>query len=160
MPDKGGRIPRLSRRSSDDVVGRIEYLAFRLAADLYAVSIERIGEILRIPPLAPVPRAPAHVMGIVGVRGRVLTVLDVRERLGLQRQPVTRHARILVLPVGNGESVGMYVDEVLQVFRIAETQIEPAARGLGGDVGEHVVGIVRLRQDLVLVIRLDPLLEA
>lgn len=135
-----------------------EYLAFRLDTGVFAVEIGLIGEILRIPPVTPVPRTPACVLGIVGVRGRVLTVLDMRGRLHLQCPPPTRHARILVVPAGSSDPVGLFVDEVLQVHGLSASEIEPAARALGADAGEHVAGIARIADTLVVVIRLGPFL--
>jgi len=137
----------------------LDYLAFRLEDEIYAVQIERIGEILRIPPVTMVPRAPDHIMGVVSVRGRVLTVLDLRRRLGLGRPEPSRQARILVLPWSDKESVGLYVDAVLHVHQLSEGEIEPAAEALGSDVGDHVVGVARSEGTLVVVIRLEPFLE-
>jgi len=144
---------------TEEQVERKEYLAFRLAVEVYAVEISRIGEILRIPPMTPVPRSSGQVMGIIGVRGRVLTVLDLRERLGLPSSEPTRHARVLVLPWSDTEKVGLYVDEVLQVYRFSDAEIEPAAQAFGSDAGEHVVGIARVDNDLIVVVHLEPFLE-
>ena len=146
-------------RAPEERVQRTEYLAFQLDDEIYAVDIARIGEILRIPPITPVPRAPDRIMGIVGVRGRVLTVLDLRSRLGLSRPEASRHARILMLPWSEKESVGLYVDGVLQVFRLSESDIEAAAEALGGDVGDHVIGVARVEGTLVVVVRLEPFLD-
>ena len=153
------RVAALLRIRGDDADERFEYLGFRLGEETYAVPIDRIGEILRIPPITTVPRASEAIMGVVGVRGRVLTVLDLRGRLGSSAPPPTRHARILVLPWSDHESVGLYVDGVLQVYRLTNAEIEPASAGLGRDVGDHVVGIARVDGQLVVVIRLEPFLE-
>jgi purine-binding chemotaxis protein CheW len=154
------RLPAaLSRLRSDDSVHRSEYLGFRLDHEIYAMQIDRIGEILRIPPMTPVPRSSDRIMGVVSVRGKVLTVLDLRIRLGLDRPPPTRHARILVLPWSDNESVGLYVDGVLQVYRLAEEEIELANEGIGSDVGDHVIGIARVDRKLVVVVRLEPFIE-
>lgn len=149
----------LTRVRSDDSVHRSEYLGFRLDRETYAVQIDRIGEILRIPPITPVPRSSDRIMGVVSVRGRVLTVLDLRSRLGLDRPPLTRHARILMLPWSDKESVGLYVDGVLQVYRLAEEEIELAKDGIGSDLGDHVIGIARVEHEIVVVVRLEPFLE-
>lgn len=159
MADKPFAYTSLTRAPAEETAQRAEYLAFRLDDEVYAVDIGRIGEILRIPPVTPVPRAPDRIMGIVGVRGRVLTVLDLRTRLGLGRPEPTRHARILVLPWSEKESVGLYVDGVLHVYRLSDDEIEPAAEALGADVGDHVVGVARVEGTLVVVIRLEPFLE-
>lgn len=158
MAEKSRAYASLSRVSSEEAA-RSEYLAFRLDEEVYAVEIGRIGEILRVPPVTDVPRSPDRIMGVAGVRGRVLSVLDLRRRLGLGQPDPTRHARILVLPWSENESVGLYVDAVLQVYRLAEGDIELVADGLGGDVGDHVIGVARVEGTLVVVIRLEAFLE-
>jgi purine-binding chemotaxis protein CheW len=151
-------LPAPDRRLRAQRTQLAEYLAFRLDTGVFAIQVDRIGEILRIPPVTVVPRAPDFVMGIVGVRGRVLTVIDLRSRLKLACPDPTRHARILVVPAGSPDPVGLYVDEVLHVHRFDEADIEPAARALGTDSGEHVAGIARIDDLLVVVLRLDQLL--
>ena len=143
--------------SDDDE--RIEFLGFRLDQACYAVSIDIVGEILRILPMTVVPRSPRSIMGVVGVRGRVLTVVDLRERLGLASPEPTRQARILVLPWSDNESVGLYVDSVLRVYRFSTAEIEPAAAGFGREASGHVTGIARADGQLVLIIRPEPFLE-
>src|SRR5262245_47223278 len=73
---------------------RVEYLAFELADEPYAAPVALIREILKPPPLTPVPRAPQGVLGIISVRGQLVTVLDLRRRLRLRENPYSRRARI------------------------------------------------------------------
>ena len=135
---------RRARRGTDRARGRrTEYLAFRLAGEAYAAPVERIREILRPPPLTPVPRAPASVLGIVSVRGQLVTVIDLRQKLRLSEPPPTRRARILLAEAEGGEILGLLVDEVLQVHRLAEDEIETRAAALGGDASGHIAGIAR-----------------
>lgn len=137
--------PRRPRRP--DRGPRVEYLAFRLADDIYAAPIGLIREILKPPPLAEVPRAPATVLGIISVRGQLVTVIDLRQRLRLPEQAPTKRSRILLAQGAAHEMFGLFVDEVLQVHRFAEDEIEPAAPALGGDVAEHIAGIARPAKD-------------
>lgn len=131
----------------------VEYLAFVLAGDVYAVSIRSVREILKPPPFTEVPRAPREVLGVVSVRGLLVTVVDLRRRLGLDEAAPTRKSRILLAEVEGGELIGLFVDEVLQVHRLGEGEIEAASSVLGGQLAEHVLGIGR--PDGALVILLD-----
>jgi purine-binding chemotaxis protein CheW len=121
----------------------VEYLAFGLAGDPYAAPVNLVREILKPPPLTPVPRAPHAVLGIVSVRGQLVTVMDLRRRLRLVEQPLTRRARILLVEGAAGETIGLFVDEVLAVYRLSESEIEPAATALGNDVAPYIAGIAR-----------------
>ncbi len=119
------------------------YLAFRLGEDVYAGPVSLIREILKPPPLTPVPRAPHQILGIVSVRGQLVTVIDLRRRLHLEEAPISRRSRILLVDAPGGEVMGLYVDEVLQVYRLAESEIEPAQTALGGEVAGYIAGIAR-----------------
>ncbi|HEY2518022.1 MAG TPA: chemotaxis protein CheW [Polyangiaceae bacterium] len=151
------REPRASARRAGDLGRRTEYLAFMLAGDTYAVQISYIAEILKPPPLTPVPRAPREIIGVMSVRGRLVTVIDLRRRLRLNEQPADRKTRILLVDAGE-EQIGLLVDEVLQVYRLAESEIEPAAV-LGGDQPAHIAGIGRPEGALLVLIDLKPILE-
>ncbi len=142
---------------------RVEYLAFRLADDVYAAPIAFVKEILKLPPVTEVPRAPADVLGVVSVRGRIVTVRDLRRRLRLSEGPVTRRSRILLCeqPPEEGaldERIGLFVDEVLQVYRFADEEIESSVDVLGGDLAECVSGVGRQRGDMILLLDLRPIL--
>lgn len=133
----------LKRSRQQDRGPRTEFLAFVLAGDVYAAPVALVREILKPPPLTPVPRAPHAILGIVSVRGQLVTVIDLRRKLRLAEVPITRRARILLVNAPHGEVMGVYVDEVLQVYRLSETEIEPSATALGGDVAGYIAGIAR-----------------
>lgn len=151
-------MPGLARRAEEgaalrraqELGKRTEYLSFKLGADSYGVRIELITEILRPPPITEVPRAPLHVRGIVSVRGRLVTVVDLRARLRLHEEPFDGRARML-LADHYGEAIGLLVDEVQQVYRLADSEVEPAAV-LGGEQPAYILGIGRPAGGDVLVL--------
>lgn len=136
-----------------------EYLAFTLADDTYAVPIGLVREILKPPPLAEVPRAPRDVLGVASVRGLLVTVVDLRTMLRLEAQAPTRKSRILLVEGAEKELIGLLVDEVRQVYRLADAEIEPAGHVLGGQLAEHVIGIGRPEGTLVVIVDLRPLID-
>lgn len=138
-----GSPAMLRRARPQDRGPSTEYLAFGLAGDVYAAPVALVREILKPPPLTPVPRAPYAVMGIISVRGQLVTVLDLRRRMRLAEPPHSRKARVLLATGADGETLGLYVDEVFQVYRLSETDIEHAASALGGDVAGYIAGIAR-----------------
>ncbi|ACG74050.1 CheW protein [Anaeromyxobacter sp. K] len=132
-----------------------EFLTFALGAEEYAVPVERVQEVLRPPPLTEVPRAPAPVLGVVTVRGRVVAVIDPRARLGL---PAPRDAgedawRLVIVDAGDGPC-GFRVDAISSVVRLPAGSLEPCPQGIGGDAAECLLGIGRERDRLFTVI--DP----
>ncbi len=131
-----------------------EYLAFVLGEDAYAVHISHIAEILKPLPITEVPRARRDVVGVMSVRGRLVTVLDLKRRFSIAEAktgaPSESKTRILLVDTGE-ELMGVLVDEVLQVYRLAEDEIEPSS-ALGGDQPSHITGVGRPHAGPLLVL--------
>lgn len=120
-----------------------EVLAFVLADECYALPLSSIREILKMPALTEVPRAPADVIGIISVRGRVTTVVDLRRRLRMPESPPTKATRVLLVDDGC-EVLGLLVDRVLSVYRLRADEVEVAST-MAGDTADYVLGIGRPR---------------
>jgi purine-binding chemotaxis protein CheW len=156
------RSEKRAARRAGDAGRRAEYLAFGLAGETYAVPIGHVAEILRPPPITEVPRAPDTVLGVISVRGRLVTVIDLRRRFRLPPAPVDRKTRILLADAGTGEQVGLQVDDVQQVWRLATEEIEPATV-LGGEQAMYIAGIGRPgmgEETMLILLELRPLLES
>jgi purine-binding chemotaxis protein CheW len=153
----GTGMNRAAVRRAADIGKRVEYLAFSIAGELYAVKIAFVAEILKPLPITEVPRAPRNVVGVMSVRGRLVTVIDLRRRLRMPEAPIDAHTRILLTDIGQGEQIGLMVDRVNQVYRLAENEIEPADV-LGGDQPAHIAGIGRPDRALLILLNLIPIL--
>jgi purine-binding chemotaxis protein CheW len=140
----------IAKRTSEK---RTEYLAFVLGGDVYAVRISVVSEILRPPPITEVPRAPSPIVGVVSVRGRLVTVMDLHRRFALPETPIDAKTRVLIVELPGDELVGLLVDEVRSVYRLSEAEIEPASV-LGGEQPAYLLGVGRPKEeeDLVLIL--------
>jgi purine-binding chemotaxis protein CheW len=153
-------IPAAVPAPAAEAEARREYLTFLLGAEEYAVEIERVREVLKVPAITEVPRAPAHVLGVVMVRGEVVAVFDPRRRLGLPAATVLgRAGRVLVCDAGEG-AVGLLVDAVSQVMRLRPADVEPRPQGIGGAAAEYIAGIGRDRGRMVILLDLGAVLGA
>lgn len=150
---------RSALQRADELGKRAEYLAFALGTEAYAIEIGNIVEIMKPLPITEVPRADPDVVGVMSVRGRLVTVLDLKRRFHLAPTfTMDRKSRILLVDAVD-EEIGLLVDEVLQVYRLAESEIEPP-EVLGSEQPPHVVGIGRPPGGAVLMLLdLAPLLE-
>ena len=118
-----------------------EFLAFLLGPETYALPLSCVREIMRVPPITDVPRAPRDVLGIVSVRGQVTTVIDMRRRLRVAEGPINTRTRVLLVDQGD-EILGLLCDRVLQVHRLSEEEVEMASV-LGSEASSYVMGIGR-----------------
>ncbi len=118
-----------------------EVLAFVIAQERYALPLASVREILKVPSITEVPRAPRDVLGIISVRGRIITVVDLRRRLRMAEAAIDKGARVLLVDDGR-ELLGLLVDRVLSVYRLRQDEVELAAV-MGGDTADYVTGIGR-----------------
>ena len=116
-----------------------EYLTFELGDAYYSLPLRSVHEILRTLPITVVPRAPDFVVGVITVRGKIITVMDPAKRLNVDSPSVPGR----VLLVHNGEEiVGVAVQRVVQVHRLLSEDIEYTS-DIGGDLSEFIVGVAR-----------------
>jgi purine-binding chemotaxis protein CheW len=138
---------RRSRRQHDR-----EILTFLIADERYGVDIHELREISRLVAITPLPRVPAFLLGIITLRGTVVPILDLRRRLGFPPATPTANARILIVE-HRDEPIGLLVDRVVRVERMDNAQIE-AAPLPGEIVSEHVSGVARTTDDLIVLLDL------
>jgi purine-binding chemotaxis protein CheW len=133
------------------------WVTFELAGELYALPVARIQEIQRAGGITRVPHAPRPVRGIANLRGRVLVVVDLRQRLGLP--PATPDERSRILVVSSRErSLGLLVDAAHQVVGLLPSRIEPPPSDLVDDRSAYLAGVVQLDEKLVIALDIDQLL--
>ncbi len=129
------------RESSDD---GLPVLLFQLGGEAYAVECRHVREVLRPRGLTPLPGAPPFVLGIVNVRGQILSVADLRPFLGLRPAPATAASRIAVLQAPPME-FGIIADAVLATGELSPDELEPAPPTLSGPYDHFVRGVTRDR---------------
>ncbi len=121
---------------------RREVLTFRLGEEGYGIELRALREIIKPPALTEIPRAPRFLRGILSLRGTMVPVIDLRRRLRIGAVDPKQGTRILIVEY-SGEPVGLLVDEVTDVARIAERDIEPPPLSLGTTESTHIAGIGR-----------------
>lgn len=141
------RSPRVELSRTGETIS--EFLVFTLNSgagrnERMALPLDSVQEILKPTAVTHVPRAAHDVVGILSVRGRITTVIDLKRRLGMPSDTATRHTRILLVR-GRDEVMGIVVDAVLHVVRLRDDEIEPAGI-VASDLPEHVLGLGRPRR--------------
>lgn len=131
-------------------------LRFVIAEQHYVANIDRLREIVLYRPSIPVPHSPAFLEGVIDLRGLVIPLIDMRERLGIPSSARVRPTHILV--VGLGETVaGLVVDHVCEVLEvdIGQCQIPDASEGHPS----MCRGVCRVKEALLLLVDLDAVLS-
>jgi purine-binding chemotaxis protein CheW len=136
---------------------QLEVLTFVISGEHYAVDIERIVEIVTPRPITRVPNADPSIVGIISLRGTIVTLLDVRLRLRHSQTAETPDTRVVVVDL-RGESVGFEVDHVLRVTKLAAGDVEPHPVVHASELDESIRGVFRHGDALTILLDFDKLL--
>ncbi|OIQ95375.1 chemotaxis protein CheW [mine drainage metagenome] len=138
-----------------------QFVTLGVGADLFAVDVRSVREILDMRPLAHIPNAPSYLLGLIDVRGRGVPVIDLRLKLGLAPAPPGELTRILVLDTdlaGQSRVVGLLVDRVFEVTALDDRSVAPPPEIGRRWRSEYIAGIGRRHGSFVIILVLDRLL--
>ncbi len=135
-----------------------EYLCFKVAKEEYAINIMAIKEIIKPRDVTEVPRMPGFISGVISLRGVIIPIMDMRLRLALTLGGSTGRERVIVVKKDSGYC-GILVDEVVQVARINNTDIEDPPAVLDGIDRDFVKGLGRFEKRMLILLNLDSILD-
>ncbi|MFT4725261.1 MAG: purine-binding chemotaxis protein CheW, partial [Colwellia sp.] len=92
----------------------LQWVTFKLDSETYGINVMQVQEVLRYSEIAPVPGAPTYVLGIINLRGNVVTVIDTRQRFGLKPADISDNTRIVIIEAEK-QVIGILVDSVAEV---------------------------------------------
>ena len=132
-------------------------VTFHLDDEIYGINVMLVQEVLRVTDIAPVPGAPAYIVGIINLRGNVVTVIDTRMRFGLFPKEIDDLARIVIIE-SEKQIVGIIVDSVSEVVDIYSNEIESAPNVGNDDTARYIEGVVSRGDELLILVDLNKLL--
>jgi purine-binding chemotaxis protein CheW len=145
-----------SSQATEDPI--LQNVTFRLDDETYGINVMQIQEVLRYTEIAPVPGAPNYVLGIINLRGNVVTVIDTRKRFGLPDSEVTDHTRIVVLEI-EGQVIGILVDSVAEVVYLKQSEIETAPNVGNDESARFIQGVCNKNGELIILVEFEKMLS-
>jgi len=146
-----------SEESTEKNEPLIQLVTFRLADQTYGINVLQVQEVLRVSEISPVPGAPEYVLGIINLRGTVVTVIDARTRFGLPMVELTEANRIIIIE-SEEQIAGILVDSVAEVAELGVSEISPAPSVGNGRNSRYIEGVATRDGDLLVVVDLNKLL--
>ncbi len=140
--------------AADRIVSR--WVSFELAGQQYAIAILKVFEVLSDADIEPVPSAPSAVLGVINLRGSIVTVIDLCAWLGLKR---TVETNCIIVVNNAGQALGIRVDRILEVLDIQQNSINPVPPGTAGNTASTVLGYVNRNDDLLTLLEFSALPE-
>lgn len=147
---------------SDNRTKAGKYLTFRLAAEEYGLEILKVQEIIQMQAITRIPRTPEFVRGVINLRGKVIPVVDLRRKFGLDHLEDTERTCIIVVQIRAQDHLmimGVIIDEVREVLDIPEASIEDApAFGASIDT-EFILGMGKIGATVKILLDIDKVLS-
>jgi purine-binding chemotaxis protein CheW len=134
----------------------LQLVSFHVGEEEFGLDILRVQEIIRTQQLTRVPNLPDYIDGVINLRGKVIPVIALRRRLGLDNTTADKRTRIVVVDV-HGQTLGFVVDSVSEVLRIHTETVEPTPR-LGRVERDYISGVGKLDSRLLLLLDLERLM--
>lgn len=135
-----------------------QWVTFFLDSEKYGIKVMQVKEVLRMTEIAPVPGAPDYVLGIINLRGNVVTVIDSRKRFGLPEKEPDDATRIVIIESGD-QVVGILVDSVAEVVDLRNAEIETAPNVGNDESSKYIQGVSSSSKELLILVDVNKLLS-
>jgi purine-binding chemotaxis protein CheW len=139
-----------------------QLVGFRIGEEEFGVDILMVQEIIRLPIITPIPNAPSFILGMINLRGKIIPVIDLRQRLRINggvRTENDRRSRILIVEMFT-HVTGFIVDSVSEVMKVAESEIEPTPHLVASSINaEYIQGVIKLPNRLIMLLDFSRILN-
>jgi len=135
----------------------LQLVSFKLGNEEFGIDILMVQEINRMLEITKVPKSPDFIDGIINLRGRVIPIVNLRKRFGLEPREKDKATRIIVVNINN-KVLGMIVDAVSEVLRLPASTVEPPPPMVSGIESEYIKGVGKLEDKLLILLDMNKIL--
>jgi purine-binding chemotaxis protein CheW len=136
----------------------LQWVTYKLGEETYGINVMQVQEVLRHTEIAPVPGAPDYVLGIINLRGNVVTVIDTRSRFGLPSSDISDNTRIVIIE-SDEQVVGILVDSVAEVVYLRSSEVDSAPNVGTEESAKFIQGVSNRDGELLILVDLNKLLN-
>lgn len=140
-------------QSNDDRL--TQWLIFILGNESYGIDVRQVQEVIQYPEISPVPGSPVYVLGIINLRGEVITVCDMRAMLGLPDKAITNETRVILMELDD-QKLGINVDNVAEIINIKTSEIDTTTVSEGN---QTILGTWQKKGKLYILLSINELMK-
>lgn len=137
--------------------GASQLVVFNLANEEYGVAIGQVQEIIRPQGITRIPGMPSFIEGVINLRGKIISIIDLRDRFSLVKKENDVNTRVVIAEVSS-QTVGLVVDSVSEVLRLANEAVDPLPPTITKIDGEYLKGVGKLDRRLIILLDLEKVL--
>lgn len=135
----------------------IQLATFKLRDEEYGIEIDRVKDIITVPTITPVINSPYAILGMMNLRGNLIPVMDLRQRFNIEVLEYTRKSRIMVVEIEDMQ-IGLLVDQVTQVIKVNEEQLEDAPKHDAHIEEAFITGVCHLEERLIILLEIEKII--
>lgn len=151
-------LTKQSTKKNDAADIVLQWVTFKLQEETYGINVMQVQEVLRYTEIAPVPGSPDYVLGIINLRGNVVTVIDTRARFGLESADITDNSRIVIIEAEK-QVIGILVDSVAEVVYLKQSEVDTAPNVGTDESARFIQGVSNRDGELLILVDLNKLLS-
>ena len=136
----------------------VELASFFVGEALCGMDILKVQEINKLIEMTRVPQAPEYVLGILNLRGEIVTIIDLGKKLGLKSTKISEKTRNIIVN-SNGEHIGLMVEQISDVVQAKFEKIEAPPANIGGVQGKYFTGVLKTKDRLIGILDVGKVLE-
>ena len=139
-----------------------KYLTFILAKEEYGIPILKVREIIKLLEITSIPKTPGYIKGVINLRGKIIPIMDLRLKFGLEEMEYNERTCIIVVEIAVNDAcklMGLIVDTVSEVVNLATDQIEPPPEyGYQNNQG-YLIGVGKVKERVILLLDIEKILS-
>ncbi|OHD71530.1 MAG: hypothetical protein A2W19_16125 [Spirochaetes bacterium RBG_16_49_21] len=143
----------------ENLLSSIQIVCFKIGNEEYGCNILQVQEILKLPKVTKLPRSKPYIMGVIDLRGKVLPIVDLSRRFGIETSKSSERKRAIVVNIG-GKKVGLGIDSVSHVIKVNSNDIEEPPAVVKGISGKYIVGIAKVGDGFVVVLDINQMFSS
>lgn len=136
----------------------LQVVGLRIGRETFGIPISLVREIVRVPEITAVPNAPNCVEGVINLRGKIISVIDLRKRFGDPNLELTKKTRVVVVEL-ESRTIGLVVNSASEVLKISPSDIEPPGAVFPDGEMDYVTGVGKLKDRLIILLDLNKVLK-
>jgi purine-binding chemotaxis protein CheW len=143
------------------------FITIKIGEYLFGIDLKHVREVNRFLDITPVALAPEFVAGLMNLRGQIVTVIDPGIKLHLEKRKISKTSRCVILKTATEDAtislkdiLGILVDSIGDIFTVNNSEIEPSPPNVGEIDEQLISGIVKLENELLIILKMEALLQA
>lgn len=144
---------------NEKTMNSMQIVCFKIGDEEYGIEILKVQEIYKLPQITRLPKAAPHVLGVIDFRGKVMPIIDLKKKFGIEDGDSYDNGRAIVVDI-KGKRVGLAIDSVSHVIKVDSGDIEPPPPIVKGISGRYIIGIAKVDNGFIIILDINQIFSS